>query len=91
MEVCFLMVEKAPLGFVMIVTLRQYSVNRNTGFFCRQVSVKIVLFVIQLESNRGVFVIGFFCLLGYFVVLAVQSNGQNNPISTVHPNDSNKV
>ena len=53
------------------------------GFFCRQVSVKIVLYVIHLENNRTYLSSGFFCLSGYFVVLAVQSNGQNNPISTV--------
>ena len=61
-----------------------YSRNRvilTPVLFCRQVSVKIVLFVIQLENNR--IYLSFFCLSGYFVVLAVQSNGQNNPILTV--------
>ena len=66
----------------MIVQTITYSRNRviltpvflSHCFFCRQVSVKIVLFLIQLDSR---------IYLSFVVVLAVQSNGQNNPISTV--------
>ena len=45
-------------------------------FFVVKSHVKIGLFVIQLENNR------IYLSIGYFVVLAVPSNGQNNPTVT---------
>ena len=79
--------QKNPIYTVFRKLFTEYELQSKSGYFdtgfflahcifCRQVSVKIVLFVIQLENNRIYLSSGFFVLSGFlshffFVVKSV--------------------
>ena len=66
MEVCFLMAEKHFWGFVTIVTLGPYSVNRVTGQFLRLIGANIpedlkygiTVWVVVFSINKFLSLIG---------------------------------
>ena len=65
MEVCFLMVEKAPFGFVTIVTLGPYSVNR----FLRLIGSKYPDTKVSRISRTKIYALPELSLFKYSLIL----------------------